>query len=130
MQSFEINEAMVNFLDLEDAAHLYDKVMALWRRYQAVLPMAVHTLRYESLIEGFEETLTPLLDFLGLDWDDGLASYADTAQARGLINTPSYNQVTQPLYTRSRGRWERYREQMEPVLSLLLPWARRFGYDA
>ena len=129
MQSFEINEAMVNFLDLEDAARLYDKVMALWRRYQAVLPMAVHTLRYESLIEGFEETLTPLLDFLGLDWDDGLESYAATAQARGIINTPSYNQVTQPLYTRSRGRWERYREQMKPALPLLLPWARRFGYD-
>ena len=129
MQSFEINDAMVNFLDLEDAARLYDKVMALWLQYQAVLPLAVHTLRYESLIEGLEETLTPLLDFLGLDWDDGIKSYAETAQARNIINTPSYNQVTQPLYTRSRGRWERYREPMQPALPLLLPWARRFGYD-
>ena len=130
MQNFEINEAMVHFLDLEDAAYLYDKVMALWQQYGAVLPMAVHTVRYESLIEGLEETLTPLLDFLGVGWDDGVRNYAETASRRGMINTPSYNQVTQPLYTRSRGRWERYAEQMQPVLPLLLPWVRRFGYGA
>ena len=129
MQNFEINEAMANFLDLEDAARLYHKVMTLWRQYRAVLPLEVHTLRYESLIGGFEETLTPLLDFLGVGWDDGLRRYSETAQARGMINTPSYDQVTQPLYKRALGRWERYREQMQPVLPLLLPWARHFGYD-
>jgi len=26
------------------------------------------------------------------------------------------------------GSWRRYQEQMEPVLSLLDPWVRRFGY--
>ena len=129
MQSFKINEAMVNFLDLEDAARLYDKVMTLWRQYRTVLPLEVHTLRYESLIVGFEETLTPLLDFLGVGWDDGVRNYAAAANRRGIIKTPSYNQVTQPLYTRARGRWEQYREQMRPALPLLLPWAKRLGYD-
>ena len=128
MRTFKINSAMANFLDLEDAARLYDKVMTLWRRYQTVLPLEVHSLRYESLIESFEETLTPLFDFLGVGWDDGVHAYAETAHRRGMINTPSYNQVTQPLYTRSRGRWERYRDQMRAVLPVLLPWAERFGY--
>ena len=76
----------------------------------------------------FEETLTPLLDFLGVGWDDGVRDYTKTAIERGKIFTPSYNQVTQPLYTRARGRWERYREQMQPVLPTLLPWAGHFGY--
>ena len=60
--------------------------------------------------------------------DDGVRNYAETAHSREKIYTPSYNQVTQPLYTRARGRWERYREKMQPVLPVLLPWARRFGY--
>ncbi len=128
MQDFVLNDAMVHFLDLQDAARLYDKVMSLWQQYQKVLPLAVHTVRYESLIEAFEETLTPVFDFLGVDWDEGVRDYAETGRRRGRINTPSYDQVTQPLYTQSRGRWERYREQMQPVLPLLLPWAKRFGY--
>ncbi len=128
MQDFKINEAMANFQDLEEAARLYDKVMTLWQQYRTVLPLEVYTARYEVLIESFEETLTEILDFLGVDWDDGVRNYAETALRRGKINTPSYNQVTQPLYTRARGRWERYREHMQPVLPTLLPWARRFGY--
>lgn len=128
MQDFKINEAMVNFLDLEDAARCYDKVMTLWQKYLAVLPLQVHTVRYESLIENFEETLTPLLDFLGVAWDDNVRNYAETASRREGIPTPSYYQVTQPLYTRARGRWEQYRKYMQPVLPTLLPWASRFGY--
>ena len=129
MQNFTLNDAMANFLDLKDAARLYDKVMALWQQYQEVLPLRVHTVRYETLVEAFEETLAPVFDFLGVGWDDGVRNYAETARRRRRINTASYDQVTQPLYTRARGRWQRYRAQMQPVLPLLLPWARRFGYD-
>ncbi len=128
MQKFKLNEAMVHFLNLEDATRLYDKVMTLWHNYLEVLPLQVHTIRYESLIETFEETLTPLLDFLGVEWDDSVRNYAETASGRDRIMTPSYYQVTQPLYTRARGRWEGYREQMQPVLPTLLPWAKRLGY--
>ena len=128
MQNFTMNEAMVNFLDLAGAARLYDKVMTLWRTYQEVLPLAVHTVRYESLIEADRETLAPMFDFLGLAWDDGVWNYAETASHRGKIATPSHYQVTQPLYTTARGRWERYSAQMQPVLPILLPWAGRLGY--
>ena len=51
MQDFKINEAMASFQDLEEAARLYDKIMTLWHQYRAVLPLEVHTVRYESLIE-------------------------------------------------------------------------------
>ena len=128
MQNFKLNDAMVNFLDLADAAQVYDEVMTLWQQYQAVLPLRVHTVRYETLVEAFEETVTPILDFLGVGWDDGVQNYGETALRRGKIDTPSYDQVTQPLYTRARGRWKRYRNHLQPVLPLLLPWARHFGY--
>ncbi len=129
MQNFATNDAMINFLDLEAAAHLYDRVMSLWRQYQDVLPLTVHTVRYEYLVESFEETLTPALEFLGLDWDDNLQNYTKTAHQRGQINTASYNQVTQSLYTRARDRWQGYHDPMQPVLPTLRPWAQHFGYD-
>jgi tetratricopeptide (TPR) repeat protein len=128
MREFVLNDSMANFLDLDDAAHFYAKAMTLWQQYQAVLPLAVHSVRYEALIETLKETLEPLLDFLDLGWDDRLHDYRQTAYRRQKISTPSYNQVTQPLYTRASGRWERYRAHLQPVLPVLLPWAKTFGY--
>jgi len=36
--------------------------------------------------------------------------------------------LTEPIYSRASGRWERYRPQMEGVLPILAPWAERTGY--
>jgi tetratricopeptide (TPR) repeat protein len=128
MQVFEPNDAMANFLNLGDAADLYDKVFTFWEQCRAGLPLNVHPLRYEDLIERPEEQMRALIGFLGLDWDPRLLDHRRTAAARGTIVTPSYAQVTQPLYRAAAGRWERYRAQMAPVLPVLCPWAERLGY--
>ena len=129
MQEFQLNDAMANFLDLQDAATLYDKSMQVWEQYQATLPLQVHTVHYEALIDDLQGTIEPILKFLGLNWEDRLKDYAATALKRKKINTPSYNQVTQPLYSRARGRWVNYTDNLEPVLPTLLPWAKHFGYE-
>ena len=69
-----------------------------------------------------------LLDFLGLPWDERVLDNQAAAAKRTHIATASYKQVTEPLYARSVGRWERYRAQMAPVLPILAPWAERLGY--
>lgn len=129
MQHFSLNDAMSNFLDLEDSAALYDRVMTLWSVYRKRLPLPVHEVRYENLVGDLAGTARPVIDFLGLEWDDRLANYRETAMARGRINTPSYAQVTEKLYTQASGRWERYREEMASVLPVLEPWAKALGYS-
>ena len=129
MQGFDLNPAMSNFLDLEDSARLYDRIMTLWTRSRELLPLDVHTIRYEALVEDMEKELRPLIAFLGLEWDEKLLDHRGTAKKRGTIITPSYAQVAEPIYKRASGRWERYRTQMEPVLPILAPWAERFGYE-
>lgn len=119
---------MGNFLDLGDTARFYDLVLGYWRQCRATFPLAVHTLRYERMIEDAEDTLRPLAAFLGLEWDARLLDHVGTAKARSYIATPSYAQVAEPLYTRARGRWERYREHLEPVLPMLRPWAEHMDY--
>lgn len=129
LRSFELNEGMVNFLTLEDTAALYDAVMTLWQAYRRVLPLSVYTLRYEDLVDSVRAALVPLLDFLGLDWHPDLEAHVNTARARGDIQTPSYHQVIEPIYTRARDRWQRYREPLSPVLPVLQPWVAEWGYQ-
>jgi tetratricopeptide (TPR) repeat protein len=129
MQNFDLNDAMASFLDLGDSARLYDQVLTFWQRCRDLFPLAVHVVRYEALVEDVEAELRPLIDFLDLPWDDALLDHQATAAKRGAISTPSYAQVAERIYTRARGRWERYRPQMEEVLPILLPWAERLGYE-
>jgi tetratricopeptide (TPR) repeat protein len=129
MRAFQMNEGMVNCLDLASAARLYDKVMQLWQLYGDKLDLKVHTVRYESLISDFDATVSACLEFLGMDWDDAVRNYADTAHRSAQISTPSYDQVTQALYKEASGRWQRYRDRLEPVLPVLLPWAEHLGYS-
>lgn len=129
MQGFEINAAMANFLDLGDAARLYDLVLGFWQRCRETLPLETFELRYEDLVADPEGAMRPLIAFLGLDWEDAILDHRRTAAGRGTISTPSYNQVTRPLYREASGRWQRYREQLAPVLPILEPWAARLGYS-
>jgi len=83
---------------------------------------------YERLVEDVAAEVRPLFDFLGLDWHEAALDHRRTALARGLITTASYSQVTEPIYQRAAGRWERYRTHLEPILPALEPWVRKFGY--
>ena len=128
--NFEFNPAMANFLDLEAAARLYDQVWTVWERARDELPLDVHTVRYERLVEAPEEELRGAVEFLGEPWDPSVLDHRGAAARRGHIATASYAQITEPLYRRSLGRWTRYRRHLEPVLSILTPWCERLGYPA
>ncbi len=127
--SFRLNHAMANFLDLADAARLYDLVMRCWQRCREVFPLDVHEIRYEAMLEDLEGSVGPLLDFLGLEPEAGMFDHRRAALRRGYVASASYAQVTEPIYTRASGRWRRYRDRMEDVLPLLALWAERFGYE-
>ena len=118
----------VNFSSIADAADYYDAMMSIWSASLEALPLNVHTAVYEDLVEDPESVVRPVIAFLGLDWDEAVLDHRQTARERGTIVTPSYDQVTEPITKRPSGRWKRYREQLEPVLPILLPWAQRLGY--
>lgn len=129
MQQFTLNNAMIHFLDLKDTAQTYDRVFGLWEHYRSVLPLNVHEIKYEDVVADFRPAVEGLLKFLDVPWTDAVLEYDKTARERKAINTPSYSQVTEKIYTRAAGRWARYREHMRPVLDTLRPWAEKHGYD-
>ena len=126
-QTFAMNAAMYQFLTLETAAAYYDQVMRLGALCRAKFPLAIHETRYERVIGDFRTEVSSLLDFLGLDWDDRVAAYYETAKGR-VVRTPSAKQVIEKPYASSIGKWRRYETQLRPVLPVLEPWVERFGY--
>jgi hypothetical protein len=125
---FGMNAGMYQLLTLDGAAAYYDAIMRLSELYSDLLPRPRHEVRYESLVEDFEGTARAACDFLGLEWHEAMRDFAAKARSRG-ISTPSAAQVARGLNREGQGAWRRYREQMAPVLPLLDPWVRRFGYQ-
>lgn len=128
MSNFRLNSAMANFLRLEDATAFYDLTFRHWSKSRGLLPLNVHTVVYEELVEDVGAVVDPLLDWLGLERNSDMLDHQKTAKSRGLITTASYSQVTEPIYKRAAGRWLRYRRHLQPAIDALAPWAVEFGY--
>jgi hypothetical protein len=128
MQKFRINDAMANFLDLHTTGLTYQAVMGLWLHYRSYLGDSWLEYRYESLVENFDETVTEVLDFIGVGWHEDIAHYRQAAKKR-VITTPSYRDVTGPVNSRALDRWRRYEQELAPILPLLEPFVDVFGYS-
>ena len=129
MQPIRLNPAMANFTSMDGATALYARVMGIWEQVAGRLSANHEIVRYEDLIADVEGTARRVLDFLELDWNDAVVDHVAHARSRGMIRTPSFRQVSEPIYTRAKGRWEKYRPQMEPYLDRLRPYITGFGYD-
>jgi hypothetical protein len=125
---FTVNAANFELLTLEGAARFYDQVVQLAELYAATLPIPLISLRYEALVADFEGETRALCEAIGMDWAPEMADFAaGSREAR--INTPSAGQVSRGLYGEGVGQWRRYQKELEPVLPVLEPWVRRFGYE-
>jgi tetratricopeptide (TPR) repeat protein len=123
---FRINASTYEMTDLQRAARHYDAVMRLIDLHLAVLPVPVHVVDYAALVADFDATTRSLAQFVGVPWTEAARDFSRTAAARE-VRTVSAPQVRRGLFDGTR-QWERYREQLAPVLPILEPWIRKFGY--
>jgi len=128
MQPFIPNDAMSNFYNLKDSADLYDLIMELWKKYNQILTLNTHIVKYESVVNYFDDTMKELINFLNIEWSNELKNFHLTAQKRGIIHTPSYDQVNQPLYKQSILKWKNYSDQFLETNAKLSKWAEIFKY--
>lgn len=127
MQLFKTNDAMNNFLDLESTARFYDATMSLFQQYKSVLDINIYTFYYEDLVADLEIESKKLFDFLGVEWNKQILEYHKKKSQT--ISTPSYQDVSKPIYTRASGRWKNYQQQLQPVMDRLQPYVEIFGYN-
>lgn len=131
MQNFRAPAFAVTFETLASTARMYDRVFRTYFSFKDALGLPTHVQRYEDLVDDVEGESRRLFAFLGLPWSEELLGFTERAKSRGVISTPSYTQVVQPVNRRAVGRWQLWRPWFEgEVLDTLAPWIERFGYDA
>ena len=125
--SFKINDAMVNFLQWKDTLNFYDQVLDLFEFYDKELELNYFLIKYENIVNSFEKYIKELISYLNLEYEKNLENFYITAQKRNKISTPSYDQVIQPLYTKSIGRWKNYSKYLNSQTELK-KWVAKYNY--
>jgi tetratricopeptide (TPR) repeat protein len=106
----------------------YVAMMGHWRALAPLMPVPWLEVRYEDMLTDLEPVARKALDFLGVPWDDRVLAFHETAQKK-IVRSPTYSDVTQPVYQRARGRWRHYQKYLEPHLARLEPLVKAFGYE-
>jgi len=93
--------------------HDYRRLMSHW---QAVLPVPVHEVVYERLVDDFDAEARRLVTACGLEWEPACAQFHETKRP---VRTASVTQVRQPLYRRSLARWHHYQTALADLFAQL-----------
>jgi tetratricopeptide (TPR) repeat protein len=115
-------------LSLKVVAEGYAFMMSVWRTLAPLMPGRYLEVRYEDMVADLGSVARKTLDFLGVAWDDRVLGFSEHARKKMVIS-PTYADVTQPVYKRAVGRWHHYRKYLEPHLEKLEPFVKAFGYE-
>ena len=118
---------MINFLSIKNTVDFYNKVLDLFEFYENELNLEIIKIKYEDIILNFEDETKKLFKFLNLEYEEGINKFYETARNRKMISTPSYSQVTNPIYSSSIGRWKNY-ESLVNIEKPLRKWIKKLNY--
>ncbi|HWW01423.1 MAG TPA: sulfotransferase [Candidatus Acidoferrum sp.] len=128
MQPLPLNQVSAIFLSLEGAVEEYASLMGLWRAMAPRLPNPWLEVRYEDLVEDLESVSRRVLSFLGVQWDECVLRFNEHARKK-LVRSPTYQDVTKPVFKGAVGRWRNYQKHLEPYIEKLAPFVTAFGYE-
>jgi tetratricopeptide (TPR) repeat protein len=128
MQPLPLGLGSVAYLTIEDTVQEYAAMMNLWQMLKPMINDHFLEVRYEDMVENLESVARKTLDFLGVPWDDCVLGFDEHARQK-LVRSPTYADVTQPVYKHAVGRWHHYRKYLEPHLEKLQLFIKMFGYE-
>jgi Tfp pilus assembly protein PilF len=97
---------------LSDIGHYFAQYRRVVTHWETVLPPGrIQRLRYEDLVTHPRESLSALLNTLGLEWDEVML---DFYRHHALVSTASVLQVRQPLDPKAVEGWRRFARHLEP----------------
>ena len=83
--------------------------------WAGVIDAPILDVAYEALVEDPEGHARRLVEFAGLPWDDACARPHESDR---VTLTASSEQVREPVYRSSSGRWKNYERHLGPLASL------------
>ena len=128
MQQAPVIPDTVPWLSLEDTIKHYVLLADMWLALKPCVGSAAIEVRYEDLVDNLEAGARRVLDFLGVGWDERVLRFHEHAQGK-TICSPTYAEVTRPVFKTAIGRWRHYEKYFEPHLDQLAPTLCALGYE-
>ena len=113
---------MTNFLEVrwacdpDQIARRIDEHYRLMEHWQRVLPVPMLEVDYEALVADLETNARSIVAWCGLEWDPACLEFHKTSRP---VRTSSVEQVRQPVYTSSVGRWKNYQRSLADLFAKL-----------
>lgn len=102
--------------DLDHLGRYYNAYERIMEHWKEVSSLPILEVQYEELVADLEGHARKLIDHIGLPWDDACLRFHETKRD---VVTESTDQVRQPIYTSSIGRWKRFERQLAPLSEAL-----------
>jgi Tfp pilus assembly protein PilF len=122
-----LNWSSAPAIEVAEACRFYADVMRHWLWWRSRLEQPWCELRYEQVIAEPAGEIRRAAEFLGLAWDRSMLDERRRSE-RKAVRTPTYDDVTKPLYTRALGRWRHYERHLAPGREALQPMLDALGY--
>ncbi len=127
MQRVELTNWSANWLTLESTVEMYVLAMDNWLRLRDWGGFESIEVRYEDCVDDLSVAGRRVFDFLGIEWRDDLRHTHRHVETKAVFS-PTYGDVSKPVYNSSIGRWRNYANQLEPFKDRLEPFVKAFGY--
>lgn len=102
--------------DLTEIGRYYRDYTALMAHFKAALPGRIHRISYENLVANTETEIRALLEYCGLPFEPACLRFWQTQRA---IQTPSAEQVRQPINPAAATLWQHYEPWLGPLRAAL-----------
>ena len=103
---------------LEDIGRCYRDYVDLMAHFDALLPGRVHRVIYEKMVEDTAAEVRRLLAYCGLPFEESCLRFYETERA---VQTPSSEQVRQPIFRSGMEQWQHYEPWLGPLKQALGP---------
>lgn len=111
------NSKVVTFNnDFDALAWTYAQFLDFIDFWSEVFPDRIYVLDYNALTADPEKVSRELLEFCGLEWEDDVLEFHTK---KSTVKTLSAYQVRQPIYQSSVRSWEKYGDDLKPLLDAL-----------
>ena len=91
--------------DFGDLAGYYNNYVELMEHWNQVLPNQILSIKYEDLVNDFENSVNKILNYCNLDFEDECLSFYKNKRS---VRTPSSEQVRLPIYKQGLDYWKNY----------------------
>jgi len=101
---------------LEHIGWYFNDYLRLMDHWDDVLPGKVKLVQYEDMVRDTEASVREILAHIGVDFEEACLRFYENKRA---VKTASSEQVRQPIYSESIGRWQTVSDQLKPLKNSL-----------